>query len=101
MLNFLHEKPHIQGLLNLFHTVINLTYVRSYKEIARERPDETPCRFGEGEGNQQPFYVLHFFCTDCNIISQNFLMQCYNNVITLHLKNVVETEFIFYFCINF
>ena len=43
MLKLLHKKPHIQGFLKLSHTVINLTYVQSYKEIARPRPDDTPC----------------------------------------------------------
>jgi hypothetical protein len=43
MLKFLHKKPLIQCFLKLFHTVINPTYVQSYKVIAHPRPDETPC----------------------------------------------------------
>jgi hypothetical protein len=49
MLKFLHKKPHIPIFLKLFHTVINLAYVQSYKEMARPRPDDTPCMIFRSE----------------------------------------------------
>jgi hypothetical protein len=59
MLKFLHIKWHIQNFLKLFQTVINLTYVQSYKEIIHQGLDETPC-------------ILHDMCNTSACLKDHF-----------------------------